>query len=151
MAGLITCLWQAFPDFTNMEIIKAVIKSSTIYNAPDDRIGYGIPNFHTAFDDLNQQQLLRNINAVLGNNHIKIFPNPFVNNFNIIIKPLYTANATFHLYDAFGRLYLTKQAPLQEGQTQLIQFENFQPLQKGIYTLKFNDGQSKQSFKLVAQ
>ena len=151
MAGLITCLWQAFPDFTNMEIIKAVIKSSSIYNAPDDRMGYGIPNFHTAFDDLNQQQLLRNINAVLGNKQIKIFPNPFINNFNIIIKPLHTANATFHLYDAFGRLYLTKQVSLQEGQTQLIQFENFQPLQKGIYTLKFRDGQSKQTFKLVAQ
>jgi serine protease AprX len=150
MAGLITCLWQAFPDFTNMEIIKAVIKSSSIYNAPDDRIGYGIPNFHIAFDDLNQQQVLRNINTVLGNNQIKIFPNPFINNLNIIIKPLHTANATFHLYDALGRLYITKQVPLQEGQTQLIQFENLQPLQKGIYTLKFNDGQSKQSFKLVA-
>ena len=49
MAGLITCLWQAFPDFTNMEIIQAVIKSSSIYNAPNDRIGYGIPNFHIGF------------------------------------------------------------------------------------------------------
>ena len=36
MAGLITCLWQAFPEFTNMEIIQAVEKSSSIYNAPDD-------------------------------------------------------------------------------------------------------------------
>ena len=119
MAGLITCLWQAFPDFTNMEIIQAVIKSSSIYNAPNDRIGYGIPNFHTAFDDLNQQQVLRNINNILGNTWIKIFPNPFTNNFNIVIKPQHTATATFRLYDALGRLYLSKQVPLQAGQTQL--------------------------------
>jgi len=149
MAGLITCLWQAFPDFTNMEIIQAVIKSSSIYNAPDDRIGYGIPNFHTAFDDLNQQKVLRNINNILGNTWIKIYPNPFTDKFNIIIKPQHTATATFRLYDALGRLYLSKQVSLQAGQTQLIQFDNLQPLQRGIYSLKFSDGQSKQTFKLV--
>ena len=150
MAGLITCLWQAFPDFTNMEIIQAVIKSSSIYNAPNDRIGYGIPNFHKAFDDLNQQEILRNVNTILGNTWIKIFPNPFPNNFNIAIKPPHTATATFRLYDALGRLYLSKQVALEAGQVQLIQFENLQPLQKGIYILKFSDGQTKQSFKLVA-
>ncbi len=151
IAGLITCLWQAFPDFTNMEIIQAVIKSSSIYNAPNDRIGYGIPNFHIAFDDLSQQELLRNRGNILVNNWIKIFPNPFTNNFNIFIKPPHTATATFRLYDALGRLYISKQVALQEGQTQLIQFNNLQPLQKGIYSLKFSDGQSKGSFKLVAQ
>jgi serine protease AprX len=151
MAGLVTCLWQAFPDFTNMEIIQAVIKSSSIYNAPDDRIGYGIPNFHTAFDDLTRQKVLRNINNILGNTQIKVFPNPFTNNFNIAIKPKHTATATFRLYDALGRLYVSKQFPLQEGQAQLIQFDNLQPLQRGVYNLKFSDGQSKQSFKLIAQ
>lgn len=158
MAGLVTCLWQAFPDFTNMEIIQAVIKSSSIYSAPDDRIGYGIPDFHTAFDDLTRQEvsrnmdsILRNINNILGTAWIKIYPNPFTDNFNIIIKPQHTATATFNLYDALGRLYISKQVPLQEGQPQIIQFGNLQPLQKGIYTLKFSDGQSKQSFKIVEQ
>jgi serine protease AprX len=151
MAGLITCLWQAFPDFTNMEIIQAVIKSSSIYNAPNDRIGYGIPNFHTAFDDLNEQHILRNISNVLGTSWIKVFPNPFPGNFKIIIRPQHTATATFRLYDALGRLYATKQVPLQDGQTQLIQFDNLQPLQKGIYSLEFSDGQSKQTFKLLAK
>ena len=59
LAGLITCLWQAFPDFTNMEIIEAVKKSSSIYTTPNDRIGYGIPNFHKAYDDLFQQRALK--------------------------------------------------------------------------------------------
>src|SRR4029079_17832995 len=149
--GLVTCLWQAFPDFTNMEIIQAVIKSSSIYDAPNDRIGYGIPNFHKAFDDLNQQKILRNINTILGNNRIKIFPNPFTNNFNIVINPQHTAIASFNLYDALGRLYVSKKVSLQEGQVQFLKFENLQPLQKGIYTLKFSDGQSKQSFKLAVQ
>ena len=108
MAGLITCLWQAFPEFTNMEVIQAVKKSSSIYNAPDNRIGYGIPNFRIAYDDLNQQRALRNINTILGDDWIKVFPNPFKNNFNVAIKPQHTSNGVFKLYDASGKLYFIK-------------------------------------------
>jgi len=151
MAGLITCLWQAFPEFTNMEIIQAVEKSSSIYNAPDDRIGYGIPNFHIAYDDLNQQRSLRNITTILGSSWIKVFPNPFKDNFSVAIKPQRTANGIFRLYDGLGRLYFTREISLQPGLDQLILFNNLQPLQRGIYTLKFSDGQSKESIKLVVQ
>jgi hypothetical protein len=94
---------------------------------------------------------LRSINNILGNSRIKIFPNPFTKNFNVAIKPQLTTKASFNLYDALGRLYISKQVSLQAGQNQLIQFNNLQPLQRGIYTLKFSHGQNKQSFKLVVQ
>jgi serine protease AprX len=151
MAGLVTCLWQAFPEFTNMEIIEAVKKSSSIYNSPNDRIGYGIPNFRIAYEDLSQQRTLRNITTILGNNRIKIYPNPFRDNFTVLINPENTALGTFRLYDATGKLYFTKQISLQSGQAQSIQFDNMQPLQRGIYTLKFSDGKNKQSLKVVVQ
>src|SRR5690242_13410331 len=56
LAGLITCLWQAFPDFSNMQIIEALKKSSSIYDHPDNRIGYGIPDFKKAYEDLSHQR-----------------------------------------------------------------------------------------------
>ena len=49
MAGLGTCLWQAFPESNNMAVRDALIKSSSIYSAPNNRIGYGIPNIKNAF------------------------------------------------------------------------------------------------------
>jgi len=52
VAGLIACLWQAFPEFSNMEIIDEVQKSSHKYNNPDERFGYGLPNFRKAFYSL---------------------------------------------------------------------------------------------------
>jgi serine protease AprX len=151
IAGLITCLWQAFPEFTNMEIIQAVEKSSSIHNAPNDRIGYGIPNFHIAYDELAKQLALRNINTVLGNKWIKAFPNPFPDNFNIAIKPQLTGNGVFHLYDTNGKLYLTKKVPIEHGVPQLIPFNMIHPLQRGIYFVTFSDGQNKESLKLVVQ
>lgn len=151
LAGLVTCLWQAFPQFTNMEIIKAVEKSSSIYSNPDNRIGYGIPDFKKAFDDLNQQQILKNATGILGNNFIRVYPNPFKNNFTVLIKPQHTATGTFRLFDESGRLYFSQQIPLQENIIQLINFNKIQPLENGMYILKFTDGKSKASFKLIVQ
>ena len=49
MAGLITCLWQAFPEVTNLQIIDALKQSSNRFLTPDDRTGYGIPDMKKAF------------------------------------------------------------------------------------------------------
>jgi serine protease AprX len=49
MAGLGTCLWQGFPEFSNMKIRSALWQAGSIAHAPDDRIGFGIPNMKTAF------------------------------------------------------------------------------------------------------
>lgn len=52
MAGMGTCLWQGFPEFNNIKIIRAMQKAGSIFATPDDRIGYGIPNMKTAFTNL---------------------------------------------------------------------------------------------------
>ncbi len=49
MAGIATCLWQAFPEVNNMAIIQALELSSSEVNNPDDRVGYGIPDAKKAF------------------------------------------------------------------------------------------------------
>jgi len=47
--GLIACLWQAFPEYNNMNILDAVYKSADKYTVPDNRFGYGIPNMRKAW------------------------------------------------------------------------------------------------------
>ncbi|MEO8961353.1 MAG: S8 family serine peptidase [Ginsengibacter sp.] len=150
LAGLVACLWQAFPELTNMEIIDAIKKNSSIYKTPNDRMGYGIPDFQTTYDSLDQQRTLRNAIKILGNNKIKIYPNPFKNKFIFLINPEHTAIATFGLYDAGGRLYLEKQVSLQEGVPEIVSFDNFKQLQSGVYILNFSDGISSQSFKIIS-
>jgi hypothetical protein len=52
MAGLSTILWQAFPEFNNMRIIRALREAGSIAATPNDRIGYGIPDLKAAFGKL---------------------------------------------------------------------------------------------------
>jgi serine protease AprX len=134
-----------------MEIIKAVEQSSSIFNSPDNRIGYGIPDFKKAFDDLQQQKILKNATSILGNNSIKVYPNPFKDNFTVLIRPEQTSTGIFKLFDISGKLYFTKQVSFQKGIIAVINFDKIQPLQKGMYILKFSDGKSKESFKLMVQ
>jgi len=45
LTGLIACLWQAYPEKTNMEIIEMVKRSASHFHAPNPLYGYGIPDF----------------------------------------------------------------------------------------------------------
>jgi hypothetical protein len=52
MAGVVTCLWQAFPTKSVSEIKDIIIQSSDIYNLPTAQRGYGIPDFQEVFEIL---------------------------------------------------------------------------------------------------
>jgi serine protease AprX len=155
LAGLVTCLWQAFPDFTNMEIIEAVKRSSNNFTTPNDRIGYGIPNFRKAFEDLTVQRANRtpgvDTTKVFAKDWIQVFPNPFVNNFTVALKPQNTGSATFTLVDASGKIILRRTVAIQANVIQLISFNSLQGLSRGMYTLRFTDGKNKRGIKLIGR
>ena len=49
VAGLVACLWQAFPQKTAFDIINLVRQTSNSYETPDNIYGYGLPNFWRAY------------------------------------------------------------------------------------------------------
>ena len=149
IAGLTASLWQAFPDFTNQEIIETIKKSSSIYNFHDDRIGFGIPNFRIAFEILTKMSILKNAERILGSNEIKVYPNPFQTKFTILIKPAVSGNANLYLYDISGKLVSTKVIEINAGQVQIVNYDNLPVLNKGIYVLKYVTSKGTESVKLL--
>ncbi len=61
MAGITTCLWQAFPEVNNMEIIDALHRSADRFANPDDRTGYGIPDVKKAFVNLQKKSFISQV------------------------------------------------------------------------------------------
>ena len=59
IAGLTTCLWQAFPEVNNMAILDAMQRSAHKFNNPDDRVGYGTPDMKKAFVILLKKSFLQ--------------------------------------------------------------------------------------------
>jgi subtilisin family serine protease len=60
VAGLVACLWQAFPLLKNTEVIQLIKETASQSQNPDVQLGYGIPDMYNAYlkarnDALRQQ------------------------------------------------------------------------------------------------
>ena len=55
VAGMVACLWEAFPQATNYQIRKAILDSSNRRGNPDFKLGFGEPDFWLAYELLKQR------------------------------------------------------------------------------------------------
>ena len=148
VAGLILCLWQAFTDFTNMEIVDAVQRSSDHFDHPDlNRFGYGIPNFRIAYQYLLGKRKERQ-ESLLPHSWITAFPVPFRQSFTVYLKAPATANAFINLLDISGQKLQTTNISVQQDGFYTVQV-NPPALASGIYYLQYNDGKNKTILKVV--
>ncbi len=148
LAGLVACLWQAFPEFSNMEIIDAVQRSADRYENPHERFGNGIPNFRVASDILKGKREERLENK-LKRSFITAYPVPFKQQFTVFLKAPATANASMRLIDASGHLVYFKNMQVNHDSYYTI---NFNPpfTAAGVYYLHYFDGKNKEVLKLAA-
>lgn len=149
LAGLVACLWQAFPGFTNMEIIDAVQKSADRYNNPDNRFGYGIPNFRIAYEQLLKERTERNVQTILGNNWLKVYPVPFDQELQIILKAPISGKSSIKLMDALGQTIKVITIDMVQDQTYVNKFPVSKTLPKGVYFIQYRDNSKTQTIRLV--
>ncbi len=109
IAGISTCLWQAFPNKTNIEIINAIQQSASQANNPDDKLGYGIPDYFCAY--LLLKNLDCNIIGVLEDTTAFPIPNAFSPNgdglndvFEVVAKEIIEELYSFKIYNRWGEL-----------------------------------------------
>lgn len=75
IAGVAAILWQAFPNLTAQQVIYVLKKSGHLAAAPDNRLGYGVPNLIKA------QEIAQNEFSPLGTegellSSVILSPNP---------------------------------------------------------------------------
>lgn len=125
-AGMVACLWQALPTKTNAEIIQIIKQSASIYTNPTPQLGYGIPNYNTAFSN------------TLGTNSpqkesIVIYPNPVKDVLNITTSAI-SSEKTIVIYSALGQKVLETRAISGAVSLPISQ------LPSGVYFCRINSG-----------
>ncbi|HLN53525.1 MAG TPA: S8 family serine peptidase [Lentimicrobium sp.] len=144
LCGAATCLWQANPDFTNMEIMQAIKQSGSMASDPDNFYGGGVPDFILA-----NSILLGNIELMNYSPDIKCYPNPFtdfvVAEFNLSSPD----NTELILINSQG-IVLRKIAgkDLHSGENR-IKFEGLGLLSKGIYFVQISNASGKITQKII--
>ena len=145
LAGLIACLWQAFPEFSNMEIIDAVKRSAHRYSNPEDRVGYGIPDMEKAYDLLITERSER----LLKEDWVKAYPNPLTTFINVITKAQETGEMQTQLSDIAGRVIQTSRIQVQQNQISAFTIDGLSSLSAGIYHLRVINGKHSSTIRLV--
>lgn len=148
IAGLTACLWQAFPNSTNQEVINAVKASSSQYSSPDNDMGYGIPNYQIAYNTL-LASTLSNDTLQFQHSWLKAIPNPFTNEIKTFVHVNAGQKVELALFDNNGRrIRTTNFTPA----TDYYYYEwpaDFSALPAGIYYLRAQKGRDKAVVKLL--
>ena len=76
LAGLVAGFWQANPTLTAQQVIEALKRSGSQAAAPDNTLGWGIPDFVLAYNLLHPAERLPALNEVLSLDGLSVFPNP---------------------------------------------------------------------------
>ncbi len=74
LAGFAASFWQAFPSLTNMQVREYLIRSASQYTNPDNRVGFGIPNFDKAYELAELESLINELKK--SGQEVIVFPNP---------------------------------------------------------------------------
>ncbi|OQX78887.1 MAG: hypothetical protein B6D61_04520 [Bacteroidetes bacterium 4484_249] len=130
-AGMVACLWQANPLKRNMEILESVEQSASLANNPNNELGYGIPDYvvaHSLLTDSGDKLELKD--------KIEVYPNPFVDEINILIdKNEYTVNS-FELIDYTGKVVVYREINKKAYHSQELEIGGLHNLSSGFYFIK---------------
>lgn len=145
--GLIACLWQAFPEFNNMQILNAVYKSANMYSTPGNRFGYGIPDMRKAYRNLRSLE-----NKLLyGNEWMFVSIMNFNEKIDLKLIAQFDGKATLNLFNSDNKIVATKNVVTEEGEVYNIILDTLGDLPVGTYTLQYNDGTNTKNIAVSKQ
>ncbi|MBO2012600.1 S8 family serine peptidase [Hymenobacter negativus] len=150
LAGMAAGFWQANPALTAQQVILALRSTATQANAPDNTMGYGIPNFVSAYNALHPNAPLSTEGPVIPSGVLGIYPNPSgAGPLTLVLPTTLRGQAlTVRVLDARGAVVARKVLPATNfSETQL----QLPALAKGAYTCEVSAGNTRQNVKFVQQ
>ncbi len=146
-AGMIACLWQSHPNIINMELLSAIESSGSQASAPDDFLGFGIPDYYEAMN------ILTVIDVTNGHQDIvtAVSPNPFTDDINISftgLQNMLNGDLNVNITDVTGKVVFSKQYIMDVGQ-EGININELENLPSGFYFIALNIGNRVFFNKLV--
>ena len=133
MAGAMACLIQAYPEVKPGEMRQKVRQSAHLFNNPTNQMGYGIPNFETAYN------IMLAVQDANTQTEISVYPNPTSDVLNIHSNSPVKYVQLISLEGKIVRKF---------AQTSQL---NLQDLPKGVYVLKVQLENGKTELKKVVK
>jgi hypothetical protein len=144
ITGLAACLWQAVPEASAMDVLRAIKSSADRFMDPDTSYGYGIPDFNLAC------VLLKAMQPDTGKSwQFLTFPNPFRNELYVLFDEPLDENITVTLVHEDGSIVWQGVYPANVNRIYLKFGDEFSNLSKGVYLLKIYSSKYTGYSKLI--
>ncbi|MDO7847470.1 S8 family serine peptidase [Hymenobacter sp. M29] len=150
LAGMVAGFWQANPTLTAQQVIMALRSTATQANNPDNELGYGIPNFVTAYNALHPNAPLATKAEAGAAEALGIYPNPSGDGPLTLVLPtaLQGQPLQVRVLDARGAAVLQQQLPAVRGTEVPLPMAR---LAKGVYTCEVSAGATRRTVKFTQQ
>lgn len=143
LAGMTACFLQAVkakkPSLSLNDIREMMYRSANLYDSPTTQMGYGIPNFQTAYTQLTNLATKNQSNDI----EISVYHDIKQNQLNIRVGKSINNNLSLKLYNTAGTLIKSVQ----------INTNNFridtQLMPQGVYILNINNGISTANKRVI--
>jgi serine protease AprX len=150
LAGMVAGFWQANPTLTAQQVVVALRSTASQANVPDNTLGYGIPNFVTAYNLLHPNTPLAAASAAALGEVLNVYPNPTDDGLLMLALPsaLRGQALRVRVLDARGAVVAQQQLPAAAGSTVPLRLAG---LAKGAYTCEVSAGTTRRTVKFVQQ
>lgn len=144
-AGLAAGLWQANPKMTAMQLLNAIRRSANQYFAPNEKLGYGIPNYTKAMN------VLGTTKEELTEQNFMVFPNPMNSKDGILTlsfdEKLLQEVCNLTILDNSGKQVFSNELTIsQKNMIYSLQNSHFS---QGVYILRIEGKKFKATRKLI--
>lgn len=138
VTSLVAGLLQAYRNYTPAELVEAIKLSASQGSAPDNQLGYGVPNYIAVKNYLESN---------LSSNEVFIYPNPAASTLRLTFRNLPVGLVDLSFYDAQGKLLSNPVATLNWLNNPVeISLSN---LTAGSYFLKVRSDKVSRTFRFV--
>ncbi len=146
LAGMAAGFWQANPTLTAQQVRRFLEQSGSQASAPDNLLGYGIPEFRRAYNLANPGQGLSLPTDAAGRTVPELFPNPVPGAAFGLRLPthLMGTELTVQLTDATGRAITEQRLKTTDDSALLTISTGKTPLTPGVYFCRLRAASGEQ-------
>ena len=135
MAGMITSLWSALPDYSNAELVEIVQKAGHLFPNPSFELGYGIPDFLGAFL---REMVAKNILYIDGNEFVAVVPE-VTGRLQLIIVPDGQKTSSIKIRNAYEEVVWSKEVLISDPNVlKMVEVPQSEKWVKGLYALEMH-------------
>jgi len=130
ITGLTACLWQALPQYSTIEIMDLIREYGDRANNPDERKGYGIPDFYQCYLD--------HYIGVHENEkpEVCVYPNPTAGEIRVACRDaLQCVFTNVEVFDVLGRKQIAE-IRNQKAEGEVTVVVDISTLPAGVYFVK---------------